>query len=357
MKNIALIIFVFILLLQGCKKDGSTQLSDNNTGNPNTFGWTVPIDKLIISQLPADHIQSIDTPVFQLIRNTNLADNQIVYVYKYNNVVKIYPQKILGGHEIVNDKIDNHYFCATYCPLTGSAIAWNREIDGVVTEFGVSGHLYNENLVPYNRSGNSFWSQMEMTAIKGDKSGDFLYNELLVKMSVSTARIFFPEAIVLVDLSDTSCNDSICIGPVAGKDLIPGDNLDDDGIQLSGDYFGIVNNKLINGGKGALLINYEYFNDSISLYTVKFKNSSILIVGSKKLHTIAAFIADDNVNYYPVQSNFPNVIKDDNGNLYDITGTITVGDVGYRLKAPISYTAHSFAWKLFFEGNIILKKF
>ena len=76
-------------------------------------------------------------------------------------------------------------------------------------------------------------------------------------------------------------------------------------------------------------------------------------MGSKSLQFIVAFkdnSGDPNIQYSPVQNALPVVFEDSHGNRYDITGLIVSGpSVGKRLPAPISYSAHSFAWTLFFN--------
>ena len=64
---------------------------------------------------------------------------------------------------------------ASYCPLCGSAIAFVREIDAgegmEAVEFGVSGKLYNSDLLMYDRKTDSYWSQLTGTAVVGEMTG------------------------------------------------------------------------------------------------------------------------------------------------------------------------------------------
>lgn len=82
------------------------------------------------------------------------------------------PHRVLFEHEIVNlDTWADRSMAVTYCPLTGSSLAFSRDvIDGA--EFGVSGLLYNDNLVMFDRrSGESLWPQMSRAALCGPNSG------------------------------------------------------------------------------------------------------------------------------------------------------------------------------------------
>lgn len=341
------------ILLFGCSKEKNPPPGGEPVNELET-GWTVPINQLVLSQLPPDRIPSIDAPHFEPLNNNNLEPDETVFVYRYGNTVKIYPQNIMWHHEIVNDHIGEHYFAVTFCPLTGSAITWNREIDGEVTEFGVSGHLFNENLIPYDRNGQSFWSQMLLQGIKGRHAGDRLESGFLLSTTGATIQQAFPDALVLVDTSGHQC-DSVCRSLKIGHGLVDqGENT----IGLpGGDYFGIINVGFVKDPE-ALLFSYDVFADSIKVFQTSFRSSKIVVAGSKALQFIVAFkdnTGDPDIQFFPVQNALPVILSDNKGNHYDITGLIISGpSAGTRLPSPNAYTAHSFAWELFFGGNIEL---
>lgn len=341
-KKISYLIVIGILF-SACSKNEAPPNS-LPTGNELESGWLVPINQLILSQLPPDRIHSIDAPHFETLSSENLRADETVYIYRFGDIVKIYPQRIMGVHEIVNDHIDDHHFAVTFCPLTGSAVAWNREINGTVAEFGVSGHLFNENLIPYDRNDSSFWSQMRLQSIKGNHAGQQLESHTLVLTKGQTVKNSFPNALVLIDTSGHNC-DSICGDFKSGRDL--GDPNESDIELPGGDLFGIVN------GEAALLFNYAVFEDPIKIYHTNFRNSKVIVTGSETLQFIVAFIdktGDPNIQFSVIQDELPIIFKDNKGNRYDMTGLVVSGpSAGNRLSSPIAYTAHSFAWKLFFN--------
>ncbi|MCF6171221.1 MAG: DUF3179 domain-containing protein [Bacteroidales bacterium] len=335
-KTLALF-FVAWILLTACSKEENTK-NTNQPANSLESGWLVPVDELILSQLPPDRIKSIDAPYFEPLSNNNLKAGERVYVYRYGKTVKIYPERIMGGHEIVNDNIDDNYFAITFCPRTGSTIAWNREISGKVSEFGVSGHLFNENLIPYDRNNNSFWAQMRLQGIKGRHAGEQLESGILILTLGSTIKKAFPGALVLVDTSGGLKQGNEEGDPGSGDEQLSG-----------GDFFGIAEREAI------LLFNYDLFDDDIGLYHTNFRNSKVIVVGSEALQFIVAFrdnTGDPGIQFSPVQNALPVVMEDNNGNRYDMTGLIVSGpSEGKRLAAPkAAFTAHSFAWELLFNS-------
>jgi hypothetical protein len=82
-------------------------------------------------------------------------------------IVRGYPQRILNWHEIVNDSIKGEPIAVTFCPLCGSAFTFQRIVNGQEVDFGVSGKLYNSNLIMYDRTEENYWQQETGEAIVG----------------------------------------------------------------------------------------------------------------------------------------------------------------------------------------------
>lgn len=124
---------------------------------------------------PRDGIPSINNPRFVSAEDADhLVDTDRVLGLSLNGVAKAYPIKILNYHEIVNDYFDDRAVAVTFCPLCGSGIAFDAEVDGLRLEFGVSGLLYNSDVLMYDRQTESLWSQIMGQAVTGDARGTTL---------------------------------------------------------------------------------------------------------------------------------------------------------------------------------------
>jgi len=132
-------------------------------------GAKVQKDELLQGCFGKDCIPSIDKPAFELARDANswLHDDDRIFAINYKGIVRAYPQRIMNWHEIVNDDINGIPVTVTFCPLCGSAIAFERKVDGITTEFGVSGKLHNSDLVMYDRYEGNLWQQITGEAIVG----------------------------------------------------------------------------------------------------------------------------------------------------------------------------------------------
>ncbi len=90
-----------------------------------------------------------------------------------NGAARAYPLRLLAAHEIINEEFHGPLL-VTYCPLCGSGVVAQRVVDGEPTLFGVSGRLWQSDLVLYDRPTDSLWSQILATAIRGPKTGTTL---------------------------------------------------------------------------------------------------------------------------------------------------------------------------------------
>lgn len=143
--------------------------------NINEEKFSVDPGKLVGGGPPKDGIPSIDDPKFETVSEASkwMRDNDVVFGIVHKGEARAYPQRILVWHEIVNEKIAGDPILITYCPLCQTAIAFERKVDGVEVEFGISGKLYNSNLVMYSRTNDkiateSLWTQAGGEAIVGN---------------------------------------------------------------------------------------------------------------------------------------------------------------------------------------------
>lgn len=131
----------------------------------------VPLDQIVSGGPPRDGIPSIDNPKFVSTEDAGLQDSDLVLGLNINGDIRAYPLNILVWHEIVNDEVGGTPVAVTYCPLCFTNQVFDRTIDGRAVEFGTSGKLYNSNLVMYDRTSESLWSQALGQAIDGEHVG------------------------------------------------------------------------------------------------------------------------------------------------------------------------------------------
>ena len=217
---------------------------------------TVDLARLNQGCSARDCIPSIDAPRFvSASAASHVGDEEIVIVIAYGGEHRAYPARILDQHEIVNDTIAGDPIAITWCPLCGSAVGVRREIGDEVTEFGVSGLLYNSDLVLYDRATNTLWDQIEAKGIVGPLTGEQLQFVPVSMTRWRRWRAAHPDTLVLspdtgferdysVDRYSEYRDSTRIMFPISGRDdrlhpktVVYGFMLDDGPIALSAELF------------------------------------------------------------------------------------------------------------------------
>ncbi|MDR2162254.1 MAG: DUF3179 domain-containing protein [Desulfovibrio sp.] len=131
-------------------------------------------------------------PQFVTVSDASLSmdDDEIVFVVHYpRGLIRIYPQRILVWHEVVNDILPDasgripelpdpsrpgpagESYTVTYSPLTGTVTAFRSQAGAYPTSFGATGDLLNGNAILYDRTSVSLWSQLLAGCIEGPMRG------------------------------------------------------------------------------------------------------------------------------------------------------------------------------------------
>ncbi len=133
----------------------------------------VPLDEIFSGGVPRDGIPPIYEPRFASIDDVQrlYQGTEPMIQVAIDGKARAYPLGILMTHEIVNDELAGKPIAVTYCPLCNSAVVFDRNVDGQVLTFGVSGKLRNSDLVMYDHETESWWQQFTGKAIVGARSG------------------------------------------------------------------------------------------------------------------------------------------------------------------------------------------
>lgn len=128
----------------------------------------VPPEQIFWGGVQRDGIPSINRPRFVTADKAGYLrqDDRVIGIVR-NGIAKAYPIRILERHEVVNDRFANDRIVVTYCPLCFSGMAFSIDASSKAQTFGVSGLLFNSDVLLYDHQTNSLWSQLMSTAISG----------------------------------------------------------------------------------------------------------------------------------------------------------------------------------------------
>ncbi len=350
-----LLVFYSVILFTGCSLDGhrsivvlpTNQISDECTVMEN--GWTIPTTTLADGGVGLDGFLAMESPRFVPVAEDEIIqDFELVVIIKAGNEIKIYPHRQLDRHEIVNDFIDGIPVAITLCPLTGTAVAFERELDGSVTTFGVSGLLYNSNMILYDRNSTTFWSQMTTQAIFGPLSCSNLTYFPALEMSWKGAKEWFPDAVVLVgDDIDVRTYESIPLSSFIQADSRPRWPYLPVDTRLA--YHQRVHT-IIDSVK-TTVYTIDQFDDKLDLIV---DNTNLLITDPTIDFMISYEATSANLQLAPDLSEGV-VMVDTDGNKYNLFGEVVSGEIGKRLEPTFSYMGYWFAFAAMFPDPVIFE--
>ena len=119
---------------------------------------TIEWNEILSGGPPKDGIPAIDAPTFEATSAADewLDDAEPVILYQQGDAARAYPLSILIWHEIVNDEVDGRPVSITFCSLCNASIAFDRNFDGQVLDFGTTGRLRNSDLIMYDRQSETW---------------------------------------------------------------------------------------------------------------------------------------------------------------------------------------------------------
>jgi len=310
-----------------------------------------------------DGIPALTSPaLIELAGAGYLTDNDLVVLYKNGEDVRIYPHAILNWHEIVNDEVAGDEVTISYCPLTGSAIGHSRLLgtgsNMQVTTFGVSGLLFNNNLILYDRLTDSNWSQMQNRCVNGAFTGQELENVVILETRLATARKLYPNARVLSNQTGVYSSSQYDIYPYGSyrndsRLLFPVTN-DDRTYPRKERVLGVV----VNGQARAY--RFPAFADP-GIVHGRLGGKNIIVAGDQSENYLIAFeagLSSGESRQFELldKKQWPDFMTDSDGNIYNVFGEVVKGQQeGQRLKPVLNYIAYWFAWAAFYPDTEVFE--
>jgi len=132
---------------------------------------TIDADEIRAGGPPRDGIPALDDPAVVPAAEAPWPDDVPVVGVAVGGKARAYPLAVLVWHELANDTLGGRPILVSYCPLCGTALVFDRSIDGEPHRFGVSGLLYKSDLLMFDRETESLWSQIRAEAVTGPLEG------------------------------------------------------------------------------------------------------------------------------------------------------------------------------------------
>ena len=339
---------LFLMSLYSCEEKFT-----ENTNNTNTepSEWLIPTNEVRDGGPGKDGIPALAEPELKnAFEASFMTDSDLVIGIKIGNETRAYQHFILDWHEIINDQINDVYFAITYCPLTGTGIAWNRKLENEVTTFGVSGLLYNSNLLPYDRATDSYWSQMRLDCVNGENINQKIETYPIIETTWKTWKTMYPDT-KLVSLN-TGYNRNYGTYPYGSY------RTDDNYIifPVSNNDNRVPNKERVHGiieGENTKAYRFSEFTNETKVIIDEFSGKETVIIGNETDNFIVSFYTENTsgLTFSAIQNEYPLILMDSQGNKFDVFGVAIEGpDKGKILNPTQSFIGYWFSWAAFYPS-------
>ncbi len=329
-----------------------------------------------------------------------LADIEPVIVMSLNGETKAYPLQILTWHEIVNDTVGGVPVSVTFCPLCNSALAFDRRVpldaDGqkaaratnenvsfsdldddfkaafalqegkmandlqsLEVTFGVSGMLYNSNMLMFDTHTSTLWSQLLGVGAVGSLNETQLLRYPAQIIGYGEFREAFPEGTVLS--KETGYRRSYGANPYVGYDDIDApaflfDGVIDGRLTPKERVITLVGTSEDVAYPFTVLSDQRVVDDSfddkpITLFWKEGTSSALdarSIADAKDIGAVGVFSREVDGQVLDFSWNGDDFVDTQTGSIWNIFGHATSGDLeGTELKALVHDNTLWFSWAAF----------
>ena len=276
--------------------------------------------------------------------------NELMIGLVGNTLRRAYSTWQLDRHEIVNDTFEGRPVAVTWCPLCATAIVYERTVAGRTLTFGVSGLLYRDALVMYDRETNTLWSHVDGRALDGPLLGETLQPVPAIHATWKQWKALYPESMILKkagryrssyqDYNRDPSVISIFGRRMSRSALPPKERIL--GVRFGGDATAFV----VRDVRKAAIVESEVGNVPIILAAVE---DDLPVVAFERL------VGDRVLTFPPADSREPALVDAETRSLWRVSdGKAIDGPLqGEQLTRVTAHSAFWFGWYEFFPDSTI----
>ena len=174
---------------------GSSSGIGSTTTRDFSLTCSIPTERIFDGGPGRDGIPALESPASVSVAQVDfLDDDSRVLGVEINGEARAYPMIILWWHEIINDDLGGEPLLVTYCPLTGSGVAFDPRVNlEPASVFGVSGLIYENNVMMFDRKTESLWTQLLFGAQCGSLEGAGLFRIPVIETTWGHWRSLYPQ--------------------------------------------------------------------------------------------------------------------------------------------------------------------
>jgi hypothetical protein len=312
---------------------------------------SIPLSDIFDGGVGRDGIRSLENPkrvpVDHVEASYLIPEDRVIGVEVDGQAIAV-PHNILWWHEIVNFDIGDTKLAVTFCPLTGSSMVFDRSaVAG--SEFGVSGLLFRNNLIMFDRDTESLWPQMMRESTCGVGTGSRLPLYPAIEMNWTGWKALHPEGSVLS--SQTGFSRSYTRYPY-------GDYDDVDNPETLFPHPDVSERRppkervlgVVQGSDGGTVFPFGVLGRRpVRAVHVRSSGRDAVVLWDRAAESAMAYFRDPDVGTLGFKVEADQIVDEETGSVWAVNGLAVSGPLaGTRLEpVPDAYVAFWFSWVTF----------
>jgi hypothetical protein len=331
--------------------------SSMESNGPQDLQCTIPSEAIVSGGVDRDGIPALNNPeVVPASHGNFLGEDARVLGVVIDGEARAYPFIVMWWHEIVNDTLGGQRILVSYCPLTGSGIAFDPTVDGDQRSFGVSGLLFENNLIMFDRESESLWNQMSLGAQCGLEAGRELTRLPVVETTWGEWKKRFPNSTIVT----TNTGHSRVYGVYPYGDY---DRRTNSGLTFPSSPFSSERPPKepvlgVHDGDDALGFPYGVFEDGGENVAVNetVGQRAIVVTWNNTEQTAVAFdrmVAGQVLNFTMIDPDAMMMTDAETGSTWDVRGEAVGGPLAGERLAMVAdaYVVFWFAWSVYYPDT------
>ena len=347
------------MLVLGCAgENGPTGVAGGGDDPIGGDLCTIPLDEIFDGGVGRDGIRSLENPALVAVDHNEagylLPDDRVVGLVIDGQDVAV-PLNVLWWHEIVNFDLGGPPVAVSFCPLTGSSLVFDRTSIGG-SELGVSGLIFRNNLIMFDRDSGSLWPQM----LRASACGDLQRTELplfpSVEMSWAGWKALHPAGLVISEETGRFRNyRRYPYGAYDQRDnpetLFPQPVPHDERREPKERVLGVV-----QGSDGGTAFPFGLLRRADKrAIAIRAQSADAVVFWDRSADGAAAYFRDVDGQALTFRVDAGRIVDGETGSVWTVDGLAVEGPLeGERLHwVPKTYVAFWFAWATFQPESVV----
>ncbi|MDA8693241.1 DUF3179 domain-containing protein [Saprospiraceae bacterium] len=302
---------------------------------------TIRVDEIMWGGVVQDGIPPLRNPeMLKASEADYLGDSDVVFGLVVDGDARAYPKRILAWHEFFTDEIGGKSLAGVYCTLCGTVIIYDAEVNGVRHELGTSGFLYRSNKLMYDKATQSLWNTILGKPVLGPLINQGIEMNTLPVVTTTWGEWKAKHPKTQVLSLETGHRRNYDEG-VAYKEYFATDEL----------MFPVpqIDKRLDNKARVFIPRIAGYKDDpiAISVDYLKKKKFHQNKIGDQNFLVITSYRGASSlygINNQKFKSYKKGVLKDDQGNIWEVNDDKIIGPNGEQLLRLPAHESFWFAW-------------